>query len=846
MLRISDRALVLGKDIRIPFAEFVRVSALALFMVVLWCNVYGMTSLASWGVPRLYGGDGWWYLAMIKSYSAGEISPVTFQNVPSLNAPFSANWNDYPSSEKMLPFCVGIAARLIGLMPAFNFAALLAVILAALSFYLACRILDFQWMLAFMGAVMFGFSHYMSARMQGHLSLTYYWHIPLFLIVTWWCLDSKDLSFRSPRWWFAIVVGILTGIQAIYYAFLFWQFLGFALLVQGLRRNTPKAVSILSIGAVSVGCTVLLALPLVLYRLLHGTNTAIVQRSLTNLQVFGLQLPELFLPPYHRWTALFNYGQTHYFEVSLIRGEMGSPYLGVIGILGFLWLMGFGLLRLLQGKAYRIPVMFWQSLWIILFSVIGGLNLVLGVCGLQLFRGTNRFSIILLCLGLMFLVQQLTRLCPKPHYPLVALVLCLVGLWDILPPFLTNIEGVRYAGNDMAPAIAANQKAMITDREFARRLEQNVPVGAMIFQMPVMDFPEVVPHLGVGDYTYFRPYFYTRALHFSYGSDKGRARESWQRQVEYLPAPELAEKLEGYGFAAIVIDRRGYPDGASSLLKDLESSGHKVIDDDGVGEFVAVSLRSAAHAVLPDIPPFPADGFYGWEGDCTKGAQTWSEGSATLILTNNTGQPVKKQYTFAFNSILPRSITVITPSESKVLQLEPDKLVSVGPVTINLVPGETRVRFETDAPPTPSGTRGDPRRLAFALRLMQETAVSPDPVPVLSSDFYGWEGDWRKGAHTWCRGSATLTLLNMTSQPIRKSYTFELNTTSRRHVTVITPTARKVIELIPGNPVTVGPIDLTLAPGETPIHFETDQPPAVAGPGDPRTITFSVRIVPQL
>jgi hypothetical protein len=810
--------------------ELARVIALVLLMAVLWCNVYDMTNLASWSIPRLYGGDAWWNLATIKAYRDGEITPFSFQTVKSLNAPFAANWNDYPSSEKMLPYCVGIVARFIGLMPAFNLAALIAVILAALAFYITCRILNYHWMFGFVGAVMFGFSHYISARQLGHLSLTYYWHIPLYLLVTWWYFDSRDIPIRSSRWWFAVAVGALTGLQAIYYAFLFWQFLGFAMVTQGLRRNWAKLISVISVAAISVGCTVLMAAPLVLYRILHGSNAFVVQRSLSNLQVFALQLPELFLPPFHRWKAFFDFGQTRYFRLSLIRGEMGSPYLGVVGIAGFVWLMGYGVVRLLRGRAHRIPIMFWQSLWIIVFSLVGGLNLLLGVFGLQLFRATNRFSVVLLCLALLFLVKQLGRICPREHQLLLAFFLLLVGLWDILPSFMED-DGIR-----------PTQRTVTSDREFTKHLEQNVPAGTMVFQIPVMDFPEVPPHLGVGDYTHFRPYLYSRTLHFSYGSDKGRARESWQRDVENLSAPDMAEQLERYGFGVILIDRKGYPDAAASLLRDLESSGRKVIDDDETGEFVAVGLRPREQAVLPEIGPFPGSAFYGWEGDWRKGAHSWSEGSATLVLTNTAGKPVERKYTFALSSLSKRRVTVITPKETKGVEVNPGKAVTVGPFAVQLPPGETKIRFETDTPAVPAGG-DDPRLLAFSVALLPESAQ--EPVPVLGPAFYGWEGDWRKGVHTWSRGPATLVLVNSTSKIVEKQYSFSLNSTSKRHVTVIMPAETKTVELNPGSPVTVGPFALKLEPGQTRIRFETDKPAVPAGAGDTRTITFSLAIIPN-
>lgn len=842
-MRTSYLELTVGAAKRIPRLEVFRVIALTVLMVVLWCNVYGMTSRTSWSTPRVYGSDAWWVLATIKAYRDGEITPFSFQMVNSLNAPFSANWNDYPTSEKMLPYGVGIMARCIGLMPAFNLAALLAVILAAIAFYIACRILTFQWMFAFVGAVMFGFSHYMSARILAHLSLTYYWHIPLYLLVTWWCFDSGDFPIRSARWWFAIAVGIVTGIQAIYYAMLFWQFLIFAIVTQGIRRNRAKLFSVISILVSSVGCTVLMGVPLVLYRILHGSNELVVQRSLTNLQVYALQLPPLFLPPFHRWAGFAEFSQARFFEVTLIGGEAESSYLGIIGIAGFVWLMSFGVYRLLEGRAHRIPVMFWQSVWIIVFSLAGGVNLLLGVSGLQLFRGTNRYSTVLLCLALLFLVKQLGERCPGRHHLFLAFIVLVVGLWDILPPPFTDGEGVRYSEKVVTPGAGYTKKRVAADRELVQRLERSLPAGAMVFLLPVMEFPEGLPHLGVGDYTYFRPYLYSRTLRFSYGSDKGRSLETWQHDVENLEPVAMFDKLEQYGFSALLIDRLGYSDAAASLLKDVESSGRKIIADDELGEFVAVRLQPSAHVVLPDIPPFPGPGFYGWEGDWRKGAHSWSKGNASLVLTNATGHATERRYTFGITSLSKRRVTVVTSKETKSVQVDPGKLAAVGPLALQLAPGETQVRFETDTPATPSGNSADPRRLAFSVALLPE--APQEPVPVLGPAFYGWEGEWQKGAHAWSRGSATLVIVNSTPKVIETQYTFLLNATSRRHVTVITPAGTKTVELNTSGPVTVGPFNLRLGTGETAIRFDTDRPAVIAGAGDTRTITFSLAIVPK-
>ncbi len=826
--KVTNSILIALK--RVPSEEVARVFALTVLVTMVWCVTYNRMTIASWSVPvASYSWDGWWNLATIKAYQEGELSPFSWMIVRSLNAPFIANWNDFPTSEKMLPYFIGILARLFGLIPALNLACLLASILAACAFYITCRILRYPWMFSFAIAVVYSFSHYMSARLQMHLVLSYYFHIPFFLLVTWWCLDTKELLINSSRWWCAVAIAALTGFCAIYYAFLFWQLMGFAIIAQLLRRNIAKFKSVVAITAVSVACTLSMAVPNQMYRMMHGSNTAVVERGLAGLEIYGLKLPELFLPPAHRWKALFDFGQANYFEPAFIRGEMGSPYLGLAGIAGLVWLIGLGVANLLKGRAWRIPVMFWQVLWIVVFSLIGGVNLILGASGLQLFRATNRYSIVILCLSLLFLTRMLASICQPAHRPVLALLIVSIGLWDILPPFVDDL------------GIQAVEKIINDDSAFVQSLEQKVSPRTMVFQLPVMEFPEVPPRFGAQDYSNFRPYLHSRNLHFSYGSDKGRAREGWQRDMELLPAKEMAEKLESFGFGVILINRAGFADSAESLLRDLTATGRKVIEKHARGEFIAVGLQPSSRTVLPEIPPFPGTGFYGWEGDWRKGAHSWSKGNATLVLTNTSDNPIKKQYTFSLGTLAKRRVSIITPDQTKAVDLDPGTNATIGPITIQMVPGETQLRFETDTPTTAAGP-GDTRHLAFSVALLP--TEPPKAVPVLGSSFYGWEGDWHNGAHSWSRGAGTLVFVNSDKKVLTGRYSFSLNSMSRRHVTVVTPSTTKTVELNPGHPVTVGPFDFRFEPGETTIRFETDRPAVLAGSGDPRALTFSLAILP--
>ena len=160
---------------------------------------------------------------------------------------------------------------------------------------------------------------------------------------------------------------------------------------------------------------------------------------------------------------------------------MWSPYLGFAGIAGLAWLAGMSIFRLFQGKPRCIPVQAWQTLWVLAFSLVGGANLILGIFGCNYFRASNRLSIIILCVSLLFLVRQLSRHCPRRLALPVAFILLAAGLADQLPPVTSN-AGIEQSAQQIQ-----------SDREFTAGMESGLPPGTMVFQLPVVGFPEWGP-----------------------------------------------------------------------------------------------------------------------------------------------------------------------------------------------------------------------------------------------------------------------------------------------------------------------------------------------------------------
>jgi hypothetical protein len=60
------------------------------------------------------------------------------------------------------------------------------------------------------------------------------------------------------------------------------------------------------------------------------------------------------------------------------------------------------------------------------------------------------------------------------------------------------------------------------------------------------------------------------------------------------------DKLEGYGFSAVYLNRNGFPDKGEGILKALQAMGRDDMIQSDQGDLVCVILKPSLHPVLPD------------------------------------------------------------------------------------------------------------------------------------------------------------------------------------------------------------------------------------------------------
>lgn len=600
--------------------EAVIVFALIGIIAAGWCVGHGMLDARAWGMPMRYlqphysdfiGASGY-----LKAMAEGNFLPFGWKTIPDAGAPDVSNLNFGLTPDEVLSGFFSLLIRCCGLFPGINLGVLIGHIAAGVTFYLVARRgfgCGRPW--AFVGGLAFGLAPYQFAQEPHHLNCQFIWHLPLFPVVWRWLASGADLSWRSRRLWQALAIGFVTGLQNPYYSNIFCQLVLVCAAVRAWQSRTwaPLRPATAIVGAVAVAL-LLSNLDTFTYRMLHaaagGETPVIGQREYRWMDIYGFKLVDLFVPWVdHRSAALARFGLAHR-QDSVLNDEEGSGYLGLLGIGCFLFLVGTSVRALVERRAQDVPLEAWWVLWIVLMFNTGGLNSIIAAfTGFTLFRTGIRYSVVILLLSLLSAARRMTawhdqaihRL-PSDTLRIATLTATVAGpllvLWDQVPRTPLPREAAEIAA------------AVDSDRAFVAAIEAAVPPGPegkkpLVFQLPVMD-GRPVPGIPSSDHG--RPYLYSTRLHLSSGA-AGEAL-AWQNRVQrqFFQGAEIdraretiklhehnagpaVEELRRKGFAAIYVNRNGYPDGGRSIRDMLEKLGYTEIIDSPAGDLMAVVLR---------------------------------------------------------------------------------------------------------------------------------------------------------------------------------------------------------------------------------------------------------------
>ncbi len=654
-----------------------------------------------------------------------------FQGSDRLGAPFGLDLHDFPLGGSNLQFALLWLLALAGgsagaVMNAYLVVTFVAVAVTAGFVF---RWLGLSEPVAAVFAVVYTFLPYHFYRGEHHLFLSAYWAIPLAVYLALSIAQDQPLFERvSRRTGVTLAVCAVIGSTDPYYA----AYAILLVLVAGgllaLRSRTLRAaVPAVAVTVVITAVLVVNVSPSLVHRQRHGPNPAAAERFPVESEVYGLKPAALVLPRSdHRLPGLGNLAE-RYADESPIPSE-GGQALGLLGVVGLVWLLLVAAAAMVGSPfTVRRPALHINlavlAVACLLVGTVGGGSILIGYFITPQFRSWARLSVVIAFLALAaagHLVDGWRDRRLGGHSSrmtsAVLAALLVVALLD------------QTSGADVPP-YGRNAAEWATHRAFVTGIERRLPAGALVFQLPVVPFPESPRLARMKDYDQFFGYFHSRRLRWSYGGIKGREAD-WQRALGGQPTRLLLDRLAAVGFAGLTVDRFGYADGAAKLEAELGGlAGPPAVSGNGRLSFFDLTgyregvrrghpdagVEALAAATLRPVLWDPGPGFDFTRADGTSFWVTASGPDASFVLHNPGTAPQFVVFAATLESGGGGNLTIRPPSG-------PSESVSVpcsrAPLRreFSVPPGSSELRLSADVSPLPAEL--GPERGAARFRLL--------------------------------------------------------------------------------------------------------------------------------
>jgi phosphoglycerol transferase len=512
---------------------------------------------ADFRVPFSYAGDGTLNLTLIKTV----MERGWFYENPRLGAPSGQELYDYPVlSGDGLHVVFFWLAGLFTADPSLvmNIFFVLTFPVTAVVTYFVLRRLAVGPEVALVVALLYTLTPYHFMRGEVHLFLAAYYVVPIGAYLALSVLDGR-LRIGLGTAGLAALVAVASG--SFYYSAFTVLLVAVAVVLRFLVSRDRRA---LLAGGFVVGVILAVSLvqlaPTIVYRVANGTNEEVAKRYWFESENYSLRLTQLLLPvDGHRIDALAS-RKAEYTE-QIPQNEGRAATLGVIGSVGFLWLLAVALLAVVGAwpeviSRYRgIAAL---TLAAVLVGTTGGLSTLLAVAWPQI-RAWNRLSIFIAFFALLAVALLLESL--RPRLPAVGFGALLAGL--------LVLGALDQTSSFFIPPHAGLAVDYGADQSWYRSVERGLPERASVVQLPHEPFPE--PPLGSRPlYEPAKGYLHTSDLRWSWGAMRGRP-DDWSGRYATRPAAELVPAAREAGFAAISVDRLAYLDGGVAVEADLRT-----------------------------------------------------------------------------------------------------------------------------------------------------------------------------------------------------------------------------------------------------------------------------------
>jgi hypothetical protein len=671
-------------------------------------------------VPFNYYGDTIaWVTAVKGAYEDGVFGPFG-----RLSAPFGLDWVDWRVGMPLDFTVMRVLASLVGdAGRALNLYWILSMVATSVAATLSFRRLSVTSSAAFALGILYGFLPFTFFRNVGHIALVYTL-VPFVLLIALRVMGQPAaLTRRFVA--LAIVICVLQGLSFAYTSFFSAFFIVVATAYAAIHRRTLRP---LALGATLLACLVLSAtlgmLPSLAYRWKHGPNDAFAYKMPADAEHYGLKIRHLLTPipdhPLSMFRTLESLIVAAHFPD---EAENATSRLGTVASVGFLALLALLVFRIpTPSSDDRLGSAATLVGAAILLSTVGGFGALFSVFVSSDIRGYNRIAVFigflaLLTVGILLssLRVRLASSRGRLVFDLLMVVVLLAGIVD-----QSSTVGLISRYDDDAAAFAREEA-------FVRQVEESLPAGAMVFQLPHTSYPVETETTRMGLYDHGRSFLHSRALRWSWGAFTGRHGD-WHREVARLDPPDFLRRIAVAGFSAVWLDRLGYEDGGRRLEEAFQAitgatplHSHEdrwvVFDIDAYRRSIVDAMpheryESIRREILSPVQVSWIEGCYTEERDAKK-RWRWCRPQAALGLANDLDVP----RTVILDTTLQglgerRKLRIIGASFGDELTLTP--VGSAYERRLALAPHERvtlRLTSDVGAIPVP----GDSRELAFAL-----------------------------------------------------------------------------------------------------------------------------------
>lgn len=424
-----------------------------------------------------------------------------------------------------------------------------------------------------------------------HLFLASYWTVPISM---WLVLaaasgrsiwpsratGARDRSVGADRA-VTVVAVLTTAWSGAYYLVFTLAVLAVVVVLRQLRHLAARPVAEAAVATLAAGA---LAATTVL---LDWSNRSVDQltgpapgsRSPMESELFAGRLIDLLLPwTHHRVETLALISQTY-------RGASLDPpteemSLGLVAGIGVLVAIVAAARLALGRRGPSEPAMCGVVAAVAFaFYTKGGLGSVTALFGLASIRAWSRMSVIIAACGLLVVAWVLTQAAVKWRGTTATVICAAVAVVGVLDQ--TN-EAV-------APAYAAHRAVLADVRAVTDVLDARLEKNCMVFQAPVITYPENSPRHRIAGYELLLPYVAGSRLRYSYGAMRGTAAADWQLGLRDDDPQRLIDDVTAVGFCALLVNRAGYPATGSALEATARSTVGAPMAEQG--DLVAFDLR---------------------------------------------------------------------------------------------------------------------------------------------------------------------------------------------------------------------------------------------------------------